>query len=109
MIYILERVLVDEWTWNTTTVKHVFEVPNGIDVVKEYRDHILEVAKTMSVVVNPHWFNLMNHEDHHPHLSESEYLELSEAWEKTLKVESKFSFLKSLGQELEFKDLSESL
>ena len=109
MIYILERILTDEWTWNSTGVTYVFEVPNGIDVERAYSDHILKEADHLSAVINTHWYNLMNREDHHPHLSEEEYQELSDKWSETLKVHSKFAFLKSIGQELEFKNLSESV
>lgn len=109
MIYILERVLVDEWTWNTITTTHVFEVPDDINVEVEYRDHILKVANSMSAVINPHWYNLMDHENHHPHLNEEEYESLSQSWTEELRANSKFSFLKSIGRELGFEKLSEEM
>lgn len=69
MIYI---TYIDAKFENTLTVKNVWNVSYQ-NVEERYVEFMHEKAKEIDVVINPHWFNLMNWQDHNNHLSIGEY------------------------------------
>lgn len=83
---------------------HFFEIPDAVNPKKEYYNLLAEEAKKLGAVFNPHWYNLMNHKNHHPHLTEEEYADLEVAWEKVLEVNSIFNFLSKVGERVEYVD-----
>ena len=42
----------------------------------------IEKAKEINVVINPHWLNIMNWQDHNNHLSIGEYGNKEKQWNK---------------------------
>ena len=59
--------------------------------ITEYRPYdayyrfLREKAESMGIKINSHYYNIMNHKDHHPHLSEEEYRRAEKRWLRYLK------------------------
>jgi len=60
-------------------------------VKKKYKWYILKIADKHNVVINPHWYNVMDHKLHNSHLSEEEFKKIDKKWDKVLKQHS-FAF-----------------
>lgn len=103
MIYIL-RIPTDYDSYS----KRLFEVPDGYDVEKEYKKKMLSLAESLGLVINPHWYNLMNRENHHPQMSAVEYTKACKLWNRMLKESSMCNFLSVVGVEIGFKEVYES-
>lgn len=50
-----------------------------------YYRFLREKAESMGITINSHYNNIMNHEDHHKHLSEDEYKKAEKKWSRVLK------------------------
>jgi len=69
-----------------TNINNVWEV-NSNNPEQDYKNFMISAAKeNFQIEINPHWLNMMNHKDHHPHLSSREYLKLLSLWEKYSKL-----------------------
>jgi hypothetical protein len=64
------------------------------DIPTRYKKFIRAAADELGVVINDHWLNIMNHENHHTHLSKEEYKAKEKMWRKFLKSRSPYWFLK---------------
>lgn len=71
----------DDWE----TIKNIWEIKVDIDPVEEHKKFIHEKAKELGIVINPHWLNLMNREDHNKHLSIQEHQDVEKQWNKILR------------------------
>ena len=80
---------------------YLFEIPDGVNPKEEYLNLLKEEVKKLGAVFNPHWYNLMNHTMHHPHLTKEKYEALENAWEKVLEDNSVLNFLRKIGKEVE--------
>ncbi len=69
----------------TSFIKNVWEVSYS-DVEKLFLTFICAEAEKREIVCNPHWKNIMNHKDHHPHLTEEEYKQKEKEWKKYLRM-----------------------
>lgn len=78
MIYITNK---NGFLGEGLVVKNVWSV-NCDDVEQKYIDFIHEKAKEINIVINPHWLNVMNWEDHHKYLSIEEYKFKEKQWQK---------------------------
>lgn len=57
----------------------------SVDSSTAQEDYILfmqEKAKELNIVINPHWLNIMNWQDHNNHLSIGEYGNKEKQWNK---------------------------
>ena len=81
MIYITYR---DCNISETYYVNNVWEVDCD-DIEKMYLEFLLFQSKNMDITINPVWGNIMNHENHHPHLSTKEYKQKEKEWKKFLR------------------------
>lgn len=77
MIYITHEKTFD----NATVVKNVWCVKYD-NVEERYIDFMHEKAKEINVLINPHWLNIMNWQDHNNHLSIGEYGNKVKQWNK---------------------------
>jgi len=102
MVYIVEKR--DEFDEGYTD--SVWEVGSE-DVENKYSRFMQKKASPMGITINPHWLNIMNHEDHHSDLSEKEYKLKSKAWDKIRREWPIERFLEEVlgGKRLEFKRL----
>ena len=66
---------------NTLSVNNVWSV-NCNNVEERYIEFMHEKAKEINIVINPHWLNLMNWQDHNNHLSIGEYGNKEKQWNK---------------------------
>ena len=66
---------------NSLTINNVWEV-NCNNVQEKYIEFMHEKAKEINVVINPHWLNIMNWQDHNNHLSIGEYGNKEKQWNK---------------------------
>lgn len=66
------------------SINNVWNVKSD-DVEQKYIDFMQEKAKELNIVINPHWLNVMAHENHNPHLSMVEYKNKEKQWEKIKK------------------------
>lgn len=82
----------------------LFEIPDGVNPKEEYYDLLEEEAKKLGAVFNPHWYNLMSHKIHHPHLTKEEYDDLENVWEKVLEENSVLNFLSRIGERVDYID-----
>lgn len=62
-------------------IKNIWKV-NINNVDEKYIQFMLEKAKEINVIINPHWLNIMNHKDHNSHLTEGEFKNKSQQWSK---------------------------
>lgn len=62
-------------------INNVWNV-NYQNVEERYIDFMRVKAKEIDVVINPHWLNLMNWQDHNNHLSIGEYGNKEKQWNK---------------------------
>jgi hypothetical protein len=68
----------------TFYVNNVWEV-TCVDVEKTYLEFLLAQAEDMGITINPHWGNIMNHENHNSHLTSKEYREKEKEWKSMLR------------------------
>ena len=66
---------------NSLSVNNVWEVSCN-NVQEKYIEFMHEKAKEINVVINPHWLNIMNWQDHNNHLSIGEYGNKEKQWNK---------------------------
>lgn len=55
---------------------------NCSNVVEQYINFMHEKASELNIIINPHWCNIMNYEDHNSHLSIDEYESKVKQWRK---------------------------
>lgn len=67
-----------------TSVVGVYQV-GCKDVEEKYKSFMLEKAKDLNLVVNPHWLNAMDYTNNNPHLSKEEYEAKCKQWKKILR------------------------
>jgi predicted transcriptional regulator len=91
---------------DSTHILNVWEVEQS-NVEELYKNFMLEKASSLGVVVNPHWFMIMNYFDHHSHLKRDEYSKLSKEWNKFKDVYTIDKFISDelKGNRLEFTNL----
>lgn len=63
------------------SINNVWNV-NHQNVEERYIEFMHVKAKEIDVVINPHWLNLMNWQDHNNHLSIGEYGNKEKQWNK---------------------------
>jgi len=87
-------------------IESVWDV-NFDNVEELYAEFIIEKSVEMNIVINKHWFNIMNYDDHNKHLTKTQYNNLSKKWKKFLILWNKDKFIseKLNGIKLEFKNL----
>ncbi len=75
------------------------------DLKEQYSIFLSDKAEKLNIKINPHWFNIMNHEDHHNGLSKNEYKKLVIRWDKVLAKWSFDDFVlkKNKGKKIKFK------
>jgi len=103
MIYITKRY---DSLCETSYINNVWEVK--CDNVEElYKDFLAEKAKELDIVINEHWNNIMNRENHHPHLTEEEYKLKVKAWSKVLRQWNIDKFIGDIlrGKKLKYKEI----
>lgn len=66
------------------------------DVKSEYLKWLQAKAKTMHIVVNPHWYNIMSKEVFHDHLTIEEYKSKSKQWKKILNSKNVDFFIEKI-------------
>jgi hypothetical protein len=66
---------------NTLTINNVWNV-NYQNVEERYIEFMHEKAKEINVVINPHFLNIMNWQDHNNHLTIREYGNKEKQWNK---------------------------
>lgn len=69
---------------NITFINNVWNV-SCQNVEEKYIEFMHEKAKEINVVINPHWLNSMNWQDHNNHLSIAEYVNKEKEWNKIKK------------------------
>ena len=78
MIYIIEKS-----SDGVNFIHSVWKI-NCDDVETAYKEFLLKSSGEMNIVVNPHWFNVMDYMVHNSHLTEKEYKVLTKKWKKFL-------------------------
>lgn len=70
-------------------------IDTDVDIEDEYKKFIHKEAKKRNIVINDYWYNMMNHEDYHANLSDSEYRKKEAEWIKFLAKNTLLSFVKN--------------
>jgi hypothetical protein len=81
---------------DTVHIQNLWEVEQD-NVEELYKEFMISKASNLGVVINPHWFNIMNHSDHHSHLKIDEYKILEKKWNK---IQYKYTVDKFICDEL---------
>lgn len=81
MIYITYRKSIAN---DGLMVNNVWSI-NSSTVQEDYILFMQEKAKEINVVINPHWLNIMNWQDHNQHLTIGEYSNKQNQWKKILR------------------------
>ena len=101
MIYVTTKYSEDY-----NDVVNIWDV-NFDNVEELYKKFIMDKSIEMNIVINNHWLNIMYYEPFHPHLTKTEYNNLSKKWKKFLRLWDKDKFIseKLNGVKIEFKIL----
>lgn len=77
------------------------------DLEHQYKNYVKEKANEFKITINLHWLNIMNHENHHPHLTKTEYKKLEKTWNKFLKKNDFLTYVveNKLGEIIEYKKI----
>lgn len=89
------------------SINKVWQVDSN-SVEEDYKAFMLQEAeKHFEIVINPHWLNIMNHKNHHPHLSSADYKSREKAWKKYLNTWPVEKYIEEIleGVQLEYKTL----
>lgn len=91
---------------DSTHILNVWKLEQD-NVEELYKEFMLEKASTLGVIINPHWFMIMNYFDHHNHLKREEYIKLSKEWNEFKDVYTIDKFISDVlnGKKLEFTNL----
>lgn len=86
-------------------INNVWEVSD--DVEKLYKEFMLSKATEIDLIINPYWYNEMNHKDNNTHLSSEEYKEKVKQWKKIRRQWNIDKYINDVlrGCKLEFKEL----
>ena len=87
-------------------INNVFDVEN--DNVKEaYSQYLESYALFLGIVINPHWYNIMDWEKFHPELTKQQYKAKEKLWKKYLKTNNIDWFIENVlnGKKLNYKEL----
>ena len=82
---------------NGTHVNNVWESQYS-DLEIAYKTFLKEMAHELNIVINPHWRNIMNYEDHNKHLTKEEYKLKSKEWKRILKLCTFDAFIEAHGK-----------
>ena len=66
---------------NELSISNIWNVDCN-NVEEKYIDFMHKKAKEINVVINPHWLNIMNWQDHNNHLSIGEYGNKVKQWNR---------------------------
>ena len=92
MIYVIETY--DE-VYFDSHISNVYETE--IDIEKEYSNLLNNAAREFDITINPHHPTvMMNHINHHPHLTKEEYNKRLKKWNKFVNENNIISFIESL-------------
>jgi hypothetical protein len=82
-------------------------VVNVDNVEEQYKNFLLKKANEIGATVNPYWFDLLNREEFHSHLTPEEYENLKKDWEKVLKTWHIEKFIENIlgGSRQKFKEI----
>lgn len=69
---------------DSRTVHNVWSVKCD-NVEEQYIEFMNEKAKKINIIINPHWLNIMNWQDHNNHLNIDEYSIKEKQWDKIKK------------------------
>jgi hypothetical protein len=91
----------------STHIEAVYQVDDK-DVVNKYKTFMLEKAKDLNLVVNPHWLNEMDYHNNNTHLTKQEYNRKCKEWKKVLRLWSVGKYIIEIlnGVKLDYKYLS---
>lgn len=72
---------------------------------ESYKEYMLSEAKTIGIIINEHWFNIMDHNEFMDYLSGEEYKQKAKQWSKFRKKCNFEYYLKEIvkAKEVEFK------
>ena len=73
----------------------VATINTDIDIEGEYKKFIHKEAEERNIIINEYWYNMMNREDYHDNLSDSEYRKKEAEWIKFLKKNTLLTFVKN--------------
>ena len=107
MIYITKKY-VDRYGEVDTYINNLFFIgDNSIDPKEQYNEFLLEKSKELDLVINPHWYNPMNYEDHNPHISKTSYKKKCKEWERFLLKYDIDKFIENNlgGKKLDYKEI----
>jgi hypothetical protein len=88
-------------------IKNLWQLESETDVKDLYSKFLISESLNQGIIINPHWYNLINHKDHHPNLTVSEYKKQDKYWRRYLKDHSLDWYIeqKLNGVKLKFKEL----
>lgn len=77
------------------------------DAHERYKQFMLDKAKEINLVVNPHYLNVMNYKDHNKHLTLSEYQNACVVWRDIIKTKSFKYYLKDVlgAEKIKYKEI----
>lgn len=73
----------------------VATIDTDINIEDEYKKFIYTEAEKRNIIINEYWYNMMNREDYHDNLSNSEYRKKEAEWIKFLKKNTLLVFVKN--------------
>lgn len=107
MIYIT-KTYENNYGEDYTFINNVWSIDDKhVDPKQLYLNFMIEKSKEFDIVINPHWLNPMNYEDHNQHLTKTMYKKICKRWNSYLyKYGIDRYILEELnGTKLEFKEL----
>lgn len=93
MIYITWREL---YAYGDSVIHNIWEIEDE-DLEQQYKQFFIDRATDFNIVINPHWGNIMNRENHNTHLTEAAYKKKEKDWNKFLKLHTFDWFIEDMG------------
>lgn len=89
------------------SVKNVWDISCRDNPKMAYSKFLVKKSKEFNIIINPKWFNIMNHKDNNTHLTNCDYSIKEKQWNEFLKNNSLDFFIENVlkGKKIEFKNL----
>ncbi len=79
----------------TETSYIVATINTNIDIEGEYKKFIHKEAEERNIIINEHRYNMMNRENYHVNLTDSQYKNENKKWTRFLKKNTLLTFVKN--------------
>lgn len=81
---------------------YLFEVPEDVNPEELHREHMMRLAEELGILINPDYYNALNRVDQPNDMSEHEYIDLRDKWNKIKSENSLLCFMRKNFTEINY-------